>query len=56
MTSVVLKSQNVLRGDILRRKHAVIGQLLTAKAYYHDLTAKVRMTDDIGDRADRDIC
>ena len=56
MTGVVLKSQNVLRGDILRREYAVIGQLLTAKAYYHDLTAKVWMTDDIGDGADRDIC
>ena len=55
MTSIVLKSQNVLRGDILRRKYAVIGQLLAAKAYYHDLTAKVRMPDDIGDRTDRDV-
>ena len=52
MARPVLERQDVLRCNVLGRKHPVVGQLLAAKAHHHDLTAEVGVTDQIGDGTD----
>ena len=55
MTGPVLQGQDIFRGDVLRRKHPVVGQLFTAKAHHHNLSAKVGVANHIGNGTDGNV-
>ena len=52
---VVLEGEGVLRGDVLRGEHHVVGELFTAQAHHHQFAAEVGVADEVGDRPDGDV-
>lgn len=52
VSGVILQSQDVFGGDVLRRQDTVIGQLFAAQTHDHDLAAEIGVADQVGDGPD----